>query len=307
MSWGDSTTTEFGYSEPSAEQRANCLICSAANPEDAVVCAQCAAPMALAKDSAGQGREPNIISIVGESNVGKTVYLGFLLDMLAQRAGGFEAIPKGAYSIDLQQNVVAHMNRRCFPPKTPMAPDQWQWAYYQVRREGKRSKWFDLVMPDIAGEALAAELDAPHTFKVIRQLLAKSAGTMLLLDAALAAGGAARPDFFALKMMSYIDTMFADSRDGRSKKPIAVLLCKSDHCPESFDDPRHFVESNLNRLWNLCESRFEQVEYFACSAVGSLGYVNGGDDDPEGYREAVPLHTSLQGIIDPFSWLVDQI
>jgi hypothetical protein len=304
MSWGDDRTEdviEFGH-----DGRCNCLICGSLNSEEAVVCHQCSAPVALTQDSVGQGRDPRIISVVGESNVGKTVYLGFLLDMLAQRAGGFEAIPKGAYSIDLQQNVIANMSQRRFPEKTAMEPNQWYWAYYQVRRMGKRSKWFDLVMPDIAGEALAAEIDAPNTFKVIQQLLGKSAGTMLLLDAALAANGAARPDFFALKMMSYIDTMFADAREGRSKKPIAILLCKSDHCPESFDDPRRFVESNLNRLWNLCESRFEHVEYFACSAVGSLGYATGGSPGSE-YAQQVPLHTSLQGVLEPFSWLVDQI
>ena len=97
-----------------------CLICNTPNPEEAVLCSSCSAPMAIVHDSVAQKREPQIVSVIGDSNAGKTVYLGFLLDMLAQRAGEFEAVPKGAYSIDLQQNVIAHMAvvyRR--PPSRP--------------------------------------------------------------------------------------------------------------------------------------------------------------------------------------------
>ena len=283
-----------------------CLICESTNAPEAVVCGECSAPMALVHDALSQGRPPQIVSVLGESNVGKTVYLGFLLDMLSQRAHDFEAIPRGAYSIDLQQNVVSSMTSRRFPEKTAMEPDRWHWAYYQARKNvGRKSRWYDLVMPDMAGESLAAEVATPQTFKVIRNLLLKSAGTLLLVDAALAANGAARPDFFALKMMSYIDSIFQTKRDQKISTPVAIVLCKSDHCPECFDNPRQFVQANLNRLWNLCESRFASIEYFACSAVGAVAYATGafGDD----FVRPVPLHTSLQGIIEPFEWLITKI
>ncbi len=250
-----------------------CLICGTANSRDAVLCRDCSAPLALVREIAIQRREPRLVSVVGESNVGKTVYIGFLLDMLSQRAGDFEAIPKGAYSIDIQQAVISHMSHRTFPPKTVMEADQWYWAYYQVRRRAKGNDWVDLVMPDMAGEALAAEMASPKTFRVISNLVTKSSGTLLLVDAGLAANGSSRPDFFALKMMSYIDSMNGLSQDQRIKTPVAVVLAKADYCPECFDDPEGFVEANLNRLWNMCQSRFENVEYFACSVVGSLGYA----------------------------------
>jgi hypothetical protein len=257
MSW----TQPYGAE---SETMVPCLICEASNTTEVVVCTECSAPMALVHDSRAQGRTPQIISVLGESNVGKSVYLGFLLDMLSQRARDFEAIPKGAYSVDLQQNVVASMTSRRFPAKTAMEPDRWSWAYYQARKNnGRKSKWFDLVMPDLAGESLAAEVATPATYRVIRSLLTKSAGSMLLVDAALAANGAARPDFFALKMMSYIDSLFQTRRDQKVQTPIAVVLCKADHCPESFDDTRRFVQGSLQRLWNLCESRFQTVEYLA--------------------------------------------
>jgi len=281
-----------------------CLICDTVNLVEALQCKECCAPMALVHDSLAQEREPQMVSIVGESNVGKTVYLGFLLDMLSQRAGDFEAIPKGAYSVDLPQTVISHMAQRVFPPKTPMEADQWYWAYYQIRERDPTAQWVDLVMPDMAGESLAAEVAAPKTFRVIRSLLDKSAGTMLLVDAALAANGSAAPDFFALKTMSYIDTMYGAKRDQRIPTPVAVLLCKADHCPECFDDPRQFVAANLNRLWNICESRFDNVAFFACSVVGSLGY---GTSDQEAYAVPVPLHTALRGILEPFQWMVDQL
>lgn len=298
----------MGWMQPdTGEPQLRCLICDAQNTMDVMVCSECSAPMALVHDSITQGRAPQIISVLGDSNVGKSVYLGFLLDMLSQRANEFEAIPKGAYSIDLQQSVVASMTQRQFPGKTAMEPDRWNWAYYQARKSGKRSKWYDLVMPDLAGESLAAEVASPATYRVIRSLLTKSAGSMLLVDAALASNGSSRPDFFALKMMSYIDSLFQTKRDAKVQTPIAVVLCKADHCPESFDDTRRFVQGSLHRLWNLCESRFQTVEYFACSAVGALGYATGADEDGISYSRPIPLHTSLQGILEPFEWLITKI
>jgi len=282
-----------------------CLICTTPNPEEAVLCSKCSAPMAIVHDSVAQNRDPQIVSVIGDSNAGKTVYLGFLLDMLAQRAGEFEAVPKGAYSIDLQQNVISHMARRIFPPKTPMEPNQWYWAYYQIYRKGLENRCVDLIMPDMAGESLAAEIAAPRTFKVIHSLMTQSRGSILLIDAAQAANGSTHPDFFALKMLSYIDTMFATERDQRIKTPTAIVLCKADYCPEVFNNPRAFVEANLNRLWNMCASRFENVEYFASSVVGALGYATSGDGDD--CVVPVPLHTALQGILEPFEWIIDQL
>lgn len=281
-----------------------CLICNASNPSDAILCAECSAPMAIVHDSTAQGRQPRIVSVVGESNVGKTVYLGFLLDMLAQRAGDFEAVPRGAYSIDLQQSVISHMAARSFPPKTPMEANQWNWAYYQVRQTCTQERWVDLVMPDMAGESLAAEVASPKTFQVIRGLLGKSAGMLVLVDAGMAGNGSSAPDFFAVKMLSYIDSLNGASREQRVSTPTAIVLCKGDYCPECFDNPQEFVAANMNRLWNLCQSRFENVEFFASSVVGSLGYATAQDME---YVIPVPLHTALRGVLEPFEWVLSQV
>jgi len=288
-----------------AEPATHCLICERKILGESLQCLECAAPVALTRDSAERGRDQQIIAVLGDSNVGKTVYLGFLLDMLSQRAGDFEAIPVGPYSVNVQQAVISHMANRAFPPKTPMEADQWHWAYYQIARHTDAgSDWFDLVMPDMAGESLAAEVAAPETFRVIRSLIGKSAGMLLLLDAALAANGSSQPDFFGLKMLTYIDAMNPLGRNEYVPTPIAVVLCKADHCPECFDDPRRFAEANLSRVWNMCESRFADVEFFAASVVGSLGY---GTSPQEDYVVPIPLHTALRGVLEPFEWVVDRL
>lgn len=282
-----------------------CMICGARALVDSLQCRECSAPLALVRDGSSQGRETQIVSVLGDSNVGKTVYLGFLLDMLSHRAGDFEAVPVGAYSINVQQNVISHMAGRIFPPKTPMEAEQWNWAYYQICRHGKnRRGWVDLIMPDMAGESLAAEVATPRTFRAIRGLVRRSSGLMLLLDAALAANGASAPDFFGLKMLTYIDSVAGNGRHQRINTPIAIVLCKGDHCPECFDDPRRFAEANLNRTWNMCGSRFAQVEFFACSTVGSLGY---GTSPQEEFVVPIPLHTALQGVLEPFEWTIDRL
>ena len=189
--------------------RIPCLICETHNQPDAVVCSTCYAPMTLIHEAVAQERDPCIVTVIGDSNVGKTVYLGVLLDMLSKRAEDFDAVPKGAYSVNLQHTVISYLGTRQFPPKTAMEVDQWMWAYYQVSRRKRNAKVYDLVMPDMAGEALAAELAAPSTFTVIRSLLHKSAAVILLVDAALAGAGSPQPDFFALNLMSYLDGVMA--------------------------------------------------------------------------------------------------
>jgi hypothetical protein len=260
--------------------------------------------MALIHEAIAQEREPTILSILGDSNVGKTVYLGFLLDMLSQRAHNFEAIPRGAYSVDLQELVIGHMACRVFPPKTSIEQHTWNWAYYQVCKRSRTSKWIDLLMPDMAGEAIAAEVASPSTFRVIQNLLAKTAGLLLLMDAGLAANGSTQPDFFALKMLSHLDSMHQSKRGKKIGMPIAIVLTKADYVPDCFDDPQRFVKANLHRLWSLCDSRFSNVAFFACSVVGSLAYATAENED---FVTPVPLHTALRGIMEPFEWIVDQV
>ncbi len=280
-----------------------CLICETQNELDAVVCSTCFAPMALIHEAVAQKRDPCVITVIGDSNVGKTVYLGVLLDMLSKRADDFEAVPKGAHSVNLQHNVISYLSARQFPPKTAMEVDQWLWAYYQVSKRRRGATIYDLVLPDLAGEALAAEVAAPRTFTVIRSLLEKSSGAILMVDAALASAGSPQPDFFALKLMTYLDGVLAARNENKLSTPVAIVLSKADYCPECFDDPRGFAHTNLNRLWNLCDTRFANFEFFATSVVGALGYVTDEDDNVIPY----PLHAAPRGILEPFEWVLGKL
>lgn len=280
-----------------------CLICEVKNQLDSIVCTNCGAPMALIQEAVAQERDPCIITVVGDSNVGKTVYLGMLLDMLSKRAEDYDAVPKGAYSVNLQHNVISYLSARRFPPKTAMEVDTWHWAYYQVAKRKRGSPMYDLVMPDMAGEAIAAEVANPRTFTVIRSLLEKSAGAILMVDASLAAAGSPQPDFFALKLMSYLDGIIARKRSERIKTPVAIVLSKADHCPDCFDDPRGFAKTNLNRLWNICETRFTSFEFFGASVVGALGFGTDDSDNVVPY----PLHVAPRGILEPFEWVASKL
>jgi hypothetical protein len=100
--------------------------------------------------------------------------------------------------------------------------------------------------------------------------------------------------------MTYLDQMFATRRGQSIYNPVAVVLCKADYCPQCFDDPRVFAETNLNRVWNICESRFANVQFFAATVIGSLGF--GSDDD--GNVVPIPLHTAPRGILEPFEWIL---
>ncbi len=280
-----------------------CLICEKPNTLDAVLCGSCAAPMALIHDAVVQDRDPCIVTVIGESNVGKTVYLGMLLDMLSKRADDFDAVPRGSYSVNLQHNVISYLGCRQFPPKTAMEVDQWHWAYFQVTRHEREDHVYDLVMPDMAGEAIAAEVATPATFTVIQNLLSKTAGAILLVDAALAGAGSPQPDFFALKLMTYLDGVLAAKREKRMSTPVAIVLSKADYCPECFENPRGFAKTNLNRLWNICENRFTHFDFFATSVVGGLGYGT----ETEGTVIPYPLHVAPRGILEPFEWVLNKL
>ena len=287
--------------EPSIETATACMICGTTNGPDTVVCSVCGAPMALTHDATDQGREPCIV--IGDSNVGKTVYLGVLLDMLSKRADNFEAVPRGAFSVNLQHTVISYLGARQFPPKTAMEVHEWQWAYYQVNHRDHGDKVYDLVMPDIAGEALAAEVASPNTFTVINSLLRKTAGAILLVDGAMAAAGSPQPDFFALKLMTYIDGICRRKKRKKIDIPVAIVLSKADYCVECSDDPSRFAKTNLNRLWNICENRFENFRFFSATVVGALGYGTDASENVVPY----PLHIAPRGILEPFVWTLSVI
>ena len=110
-----------------------CYICAADNTTDAEFCNHCSAPMALAHQANVQKVQPRMVAVVGPSGVGKTVYMGMLLDMLSQQSEKMQLLARGAFSINLQQTAMAALSRCEFPRKTPNEPDRWNWVHCQIR------------------------------------------------------------------------------------------------------------------------------------------------------------------------------
>ncbi len=314
-----------------------CLICGEENPAGAPNCDACGVPASIGMECspAAHGRNdhespprPRLITIIGDAQVGKTVYLGLLLDMLSRRGGELNAVPIGPHSVQLQQRVMDALSHRSFPPPTSIDPRSWSWAHYRVTRTGRRrSRPFDLVMPDLPGEVLGGD-GPPAALAVVRSLLSQSAGTLLLVDAAQAAAGVPRCDLGALELLTCLDAAGGDGGDAKIGRPLAVVMCKGDRCPSCFLDPAGFARSNLNRLTNMAEGRFEHIAYFACSAVGGVITRDAGPSGIGGARPLfhsvpsvpsvarptpapatveAPLHSAVRGILEPFDWLTQRI
>ncbi len=279
-----------------------CYICSGPNTFDAELCRNCSAPMALTYQAETQNVHPRILSCIGASGVGKTVFLGMLMDMLSRQPDDMQLLARGAFSITLQQTTVAALSRCEFPDKTPNEPERWNWVHCQVRQR-RRRKPIELIMPDVAGEALIEEVDHPDSFPVIRSLLAKSAGVMILIDASTLSGGASEQDYFTMKLLSYLLELVDDPKNGWHKRPVALVFTKADESELCFENPLGFAEAHTPGVWRHCEERFQKHEYFAAGVAGACANIRHSD----GKLGRAPLRVEPRGIVEPFRWLVEQV
>ncbi|HUY35528.1 MAG TPA: hypothetical protein VMV69_22485 [Pirellulales bacterium] len=280
--------------------RTPCYICASDNIGDAELCHRCLAPMALAHQSRTQKAPPRMLATVGASGVGKTVYLGMLLDMLSRQPDRLQVVARGAFSINLQQATASALARGEFPAKTPTEPDRWNWVHCQVRSVGHKAP-VELIMPDMAGEALFEEVDHPNSHEVIHPLLSKCAGVLILIDTVKLQAGSLDQDYFTMKLLSYLAELNSEAKHGGSERPIAFILTKADECEECFLDPAGFAQSRAPGLWRQCQEQFRNVRFFAAGVAGGCAYRT-----RRGARVRVPLRVEPRGIIDPFEWLLKQ-
>ncbi len=279
-----------------------CYVCEGPNTFDAELCRHCQAPMALAHQANTQKVRPKMIAVVGSAGSGKTVYLGMLTDMLSRQEDGLQLLARGAFSITLQQNTVSALAHCRFPDKTPAEPDCWHWVHCQVRMPGRRQP-VELIVPDMAGESVHAEIEHPHTYPVIRSFAEKCCGVIVLIDAARINDGDQDQDFFAMKLLSYLSELYGDNKKGREKRPLALMFTKADRCEECFDDPAGFAEKKAPGMWQHCRERFPNHRFFAAGVAGACATVAAfGEGDI-----VVPLRIEPRGIVEPFQWLLEQL
>ena len=277
-----------------------CYICGGGNNFDSEMCRHCQAPMALAHQANTQKIHPRMVAAIGPSGAGKTVYLGMLTDMLSRQMDDLQMLARGAFSIRLQQHTMASLTHCEFPQKTPNEPDRWHWVHCQVLR--KRGKPAELIMPDLAGEALLEEVDHPNTYPVIQSFLSKCSGLLLLIDAPSAESGESDEDFHTMKLVTYLSELSDDKKHGWQNRPVALVYTKADQCENCFQDPAAFARRHTPGLYQQCRERLRRLKHFAVGVAGGVGFRN----EPHG-RVHVPLRIEPRGVIEPFKWLLEEI
>jgi hypothetical protein len=265
-------------------------------------CGGCYAPADVIESIAAAGRPPRFVGVLGPSGVGKTVYLGMLLDMLSRGDGGLHGMARGPFSLGLHRNLVLALEHQRFPGKTPNEPDRWQWVHCEVSA-GRRGRAFDIVTPDVAGEAVQAELERPKSNKIIRALIARCRGLVVLIDTLEVVGDGQGQELFAMQLISYLDALRTSRRGRKVDVPVALVFTKADLCEEAFRDPSRFARANAPGLARVCESRLRNFRFYGSAVAGSTARLV----DPSGGEILVPLRVEPRGIIEPFAWLMTQV
>lgn len=265
-------------------------------------CGTCHAPAAVIESILDQDRAPRFIGVLGPSAVGKTVYLGMLLDMLSRGMGGLYGLAKGPFSLALHRNLVLALERQRFPEKTPNEADHWDWVHCEVST-GKRGRVFDIVTPDVAGEAVMAELENPKSNPTIRALIDRCSGLVVLADIVQVVADGQGQELFAMQLISYLDSLRPTRKRGKIDVPVAVVFTKADLYEGTIPDAGQFAQSNAPALWRLCDSRLKHYKFYCSGVAGATGRLV----DRDGYDVLVPLRIEPRGIVEPFAWLITQI
>lgn len=260
-------------------------------------CHQCFAPVEVIDSILERRRAPKYIGIMGPSGVGKTVYLGMLLDLLSKGAGGFHGLARGSFSLALHRNVLLALERQRFPEKTPSEPDRWQWVHCEVS-VGGRGRSIDLVTPDVAGEAVLHEIETPRSNLTIRAIILRCSALVVLIDTLDVIAGGQGQEMFAMQLLTYLDSLHSE-RGRKITTPVALVFTKADLCHEAIEDPEAFALAHAPALHRFCEARLKTYRFFRSGIAGSCAQLI----DETGYANLVPLRIEPHGVIEPFAWL----
>ena len=265
-------------------------------------CGSCHVPAKVIESIYYRDKQPRFVGVLGPSGVGKTVYLGVLLDLLSRGVNGLHGAAKGAFSLALHRNVVLSLEEQRFPDKTPNESDHWEWVHCEVTT-GKKTPAFDIVTPDVAGEAVMVELENPRSNETIRALLGSCSALVVLADITQIVGEGQGQELFAMQLVTYLDSIRPPRRRGKVEVPVAIVFTKADLFDGSIKDPEAFARANAPSLWRLCESRLKHCRFYCSGVAGATGRLI----DVDGSEVLVPLRVEPRGIIEPFAWLLSLI
>ena len=279
----------------------DCIFCDQQLASSRGFCKYCESPGEISALVRQRQVQPKLVSVLGAEGAGKTVYLGLLLDILNSSSGSVQGSANGTFSIALQETVITALERQVFPESTKVDWDAWQWAHLEVRTaKGKKTVSHDIVAPDISGTALNHELDNPGSYPSIETFVQQSNRILMLCDATAVRDAGAKEDLFALKMASYVDQRWESDRKKKKRNAsLAIVLTKTDQCPEAHLDPRRFATNEMPRFADFCQRHFPSHEFFGVSAIGATATVGDGADARD-----IPLHVQPRGITQPLKWLL---
>jgi hypothetical protein len=275
-----------------------CYICGEGNSLGGDLCRHCRAPLSLSE--MGNKARPPLIGMMGPAGVGKTVYLGMLLDLLSRQSDDWQLLARGAFSVSLQQAVIHCLSRCEFPEPTPCEPSRWNWVHAQINRLQRAAT--ELIVPDISGQALMEEVQHPNSWPVVRRLLPRCQGIMLLVDAAQLHDGVTEPDFVSMKLLSFLGELHRHGMRRKLTTPVAVIFTKADQCEAASVDAEQFAKNSTPGLWRMCQQRLARCRFFAAGVVGASGYSY-----TRSGKQTVPLRIEPRGVIEPFRWLVEEV
>jgi hypothetical protein len=242
------------------------------------------------------------VGVLGPAGVGKTVYLGMLLDLLARGTCGLHGMAQSPFTLSLHRNLIVALERQRFPEKTPVESDRWDWAHCAIYA-GKGKTAYDVVTPDVAGEAVMGELENPGTYKTITALISRCAGLVVLVDVVGLIGEGQAQELFAVQLISYLDALKPRKTGRKIDAPVAIVFTKTDLWDEWILDPEKFAAANASALYNQCRARLERYSFFFSGIAGATSRLR----DNDGQEMIVPLRIEPRGIAEPFAWMISQL
>ncbi len=204
--------------------------------------------------------------------------------------------------MNLHRNLILALERQRFPEKTPVESDRWDWMHCEVYA-GKSKTPYDIVTPDVAGEAVMGELENPGSYKTIRALIGRCEGLVVLVDVVQVIADGRGQELFAMQLISYLDALKPRKRNRKIDVPVAIVFTKIDLWNEWVRDPEAFAKANASALYNQCQTRLERFSFYFSGVAGSTSRLI----DRNGQEMLVPLRVQPRGIVEPFAWMINQL
>jgi Double-GTPase 2 len=265
-------------------------------------CASCNLPYKVIESILNRRTPLRFLGVLGPTGAGKTVYLGMLLDMLARGVSGLHGLAQSPFTLSLHRNVILALERQRFPEKTPVESDRWDWVHCALYA-GKSKTPYDIVTPDVAGEAVMGELENPGTHKTIHALIGGCAGLVVLVDVVQVIADGQGQELFAMQLVSYLDALKPRKRNRKIDVPVAIVFTKTDLWDEWIPNPEVFAKTNAPALYTQCRARLQRCSFYFSGVAGSTGRLI----DRDGQEMLVPLRIEPRGIVEPFAWMINQL